>query len=517
MLQAISQMIGTVGYDAVIVCTSNIAQEKYWQKRLEATRGQAAREGAVILAVHEDWGPDGAGNGLGTLYAYTKARAKAKASFSIDLDEKMRTGWSVAMFHTAGKGTRLAPLPGSENNNKPGVKLPAILHVDGKSEELTILEAVIRQTNSYAPHRKGRCSVFWGDQVFVPSAGTPESGSHPADILACLGPMPSEAEWTEKGLDKYGLIAVNGDGDAAQVEKVSFAMANKLLSTFGKIKEVGPSLGSFSLSAALLFALLEEYGAEIKAKEAKFDSDPHFWMPMTLAEEAYVSVMESKGVASADATAHYKRMATFKDTFTKENKCGGMLGCINAGTNCYWWDYGQLKLYQKNNLLVTKDSAEADALRQFLGMADRKAGSTIEATKDDASVILSSTIKAGSVKDSLCTRVTVNSLEAEGSILVNVCAKKVVAKNCILYNVIDDSEDGIVMPDGGVRADVFMPGHDKVVIKSTMETDGGKAWKVCVEGNSKSFEDVYKANGSVDIIEAQAMSAGAKEKVLAAL
>ena len=31
-----------------------------------------------------------------------------------------------ALYHTAGKGTRLAPLPGAENNNKPGVKLPCI-------------------------------------------------------------------------------------------------------------------------------------------------------------------------------------------------------------------------------------------------------------------------------------------------------------------------------------------------------------------------------------------------------
>jgi hypothetical protein len=59
--------------------------------------------------------------------------------------------------------------------------------------------------------------VFWGDQIFVPSAGTPPSGGNHADILACLGPMPSQAEWTDKGLDKYGLIAVNDKGQATQV------------------------------------------------------------------------------------------------------------------------------------------------------------------------------------------------------------------------------------------------------------------------------------------------------------
>lgn len=60
---------------------------------------------------------------------------------------------------------RLAPLPGAENNNKPGVKLPVCLTVDGARVPLTILEAVCKQTGVYASSRKGRLSVFWGDQV----------------------------------------------------------------------------------------------------------------------------------------------------------------------------------------------------------------------------------------------------------------------------------------------------------------------------------------------------------------
>ena len=67
MREAIGEMDGSSGYDAVIVCTSNAAQEAYWQTRLEATRGQAAKNGATIVCVHEDWAADGAGNGLGTL------------------------------------------------------------------------------------------------------------------------------------------------------------------------------------------------------------------------------------------------------------------------------------------------------------------------------------------------------------------------------------------------------------------------------------------------------------------
>ena len=198
MAATVKEMDGTAGFDAVVVCTSNKAQEDYWQERLEATKGQACKSSAIVVAVHEDWGPDGAGNGLGTLYAYTKARTKASAA-GHDLDALLAKGGTVGIYHTAGKGTRLAPLPGAENNNKPGVKLPSLVDTGGGvTSELTILEAVVRQTGCYAPKRAGRCSVFWGDQIFVPSAGHAESGGHHADILAQMGPMPSEAAWKAK-------------------------------------------------------------------------------------------------------------------------------------------------------------------------------------------------------------------------------------------------------------------------------------------------------------------------------
>jgi len=517
LMGAIAQMVGTVGYDAVIVCTSNPAQEAFWQQRLEATRGQAAKEGALILAVHEDWLGDGAGNGLGTLYAYTKARAKAKSDFGIDIDERIRSGWSVGMFHTAGKGTRLAPLPGSENNNKPGVKLPNVLTVDGELKELTILEAVIRQTNSYAPVRKGRCSVFWGDQVFIPSAGTPASGEHHADILACLGDMPSKEEWTAKGLDTYGLIAVNTSGHAAQVEKVSYDTATELLASFGSIHKVGPSLGSFSVSAALLFAMLEEFKTEVAAKLTKYDSDPHFWMPFTLPQSAYISVMGSKGVSEAEATAHYTRMAAFKTKFTQEKKCEALLGCIDAGTECYWWDYGQLKLFQKNTLLATADSDEAEALRVFLGTTDRRQASTGLADIDPASIVLSSKIGAGSVRSSVCTNTNCDEANIHNSILMNCTLRNVTGNNCILYNVVDESPAGLSLPDGTVRADVHLPGQPKIIVMSTLDTDGGKAWKVVLEGNDKSFEEVYKTNGPLDIMECQKVMELAKNKLVGEL
>ena len=76
----------------------------------------------MVLAVSEDWSSGGAGNGLGSLYAYEKAVKLAKEKFNVDLEDLLsQKKISAALFHTAGKGTRMAPLPASENNNKPGV------------------------------------------------------------------------------------------------------------------------------------------------------------------------------------------------------------------------------------------------------------------------------------------------------------------------------------------------------------------------------------------------------------
>jgi hypothetical protein len=120
-------------YDVTIVCTTDDHQAAYWMDRLAAgicshattTTATAKEAGAhfpMVLAVSEDWGGAGAGNGLGTLYAFQKAHALALEKYGVDLTACLADGKvSAGLFHTAGKGTRMAPLPASENNNKPGV------------------------------------------------------------------------------------------------------------------------------------------------------------------------------------------------------------------------------------------------------------------------------------------------------------------------------------------------------------------------------------------------------------
>lgn len=120
-------------YDVTIVCTTDDHQADYWMTRLAegiCKSNDSSTPFPMVLAVSEDWSKGGAGNGLGTLYAYEKACRVAKEKFDVDLNTLLHEKKvSAALYHTAGKGTRLAPLPASENNNKPGVVSFNLIHV----------------------------------------------------------------------------------------------------------------------------------------------------------------------------------------------------------------------------------------------------------------------------------------------------------------------------------------------------------------------------------------------------
>lgn len=550
--------IGNHYFDVTIICTTDDHQARFWMNLLETDILKERK----VLAVSEDWNNSGgAGNGLGTLYAWKKACALANEKYEgSDIETDLTTGKiSAAIYHTAGKGTRLAPLPASENNNKPGVvratgslkrfalqfdfslqpnfvlrlltffvnapsisfqmkKLPFPLTTsEGSIRPLSVLESVIRQTGIYA--RPGRLSVFWGDQVFIPTAPYQVEPKHHIDILCTLlgESAPTAAEWSEQGLDKYGVIVVLGNGEAAQVEKVTHETAIKMLSSLGTtISQVGPSLGSFSVSAVFLKILMETFTEELVDKTAKLDTDPHFWMPLTLPKGAYVDLMKEKGTTESESTSHYDRMQAMKHKFLTDSSTSGygLFGAVNVGKGACWWDYGQLKLYATNcSLLLEKDSESANLLRRFLGIENmsrliQSRISSDSAIVDDTSYVIGSILGSGSaVEKSLLANVAAQAVVCEGSIIVNCVAKKITAgKESILYNIIaTDENEEITIGPGEVIVGVMTTDGEYFRLRSRIDIDGGKAWKVVLNDGSAvnrlSFEQVHANNANANIVE----------------
>jgi len=348
--------------------------------------------------------------------------------------------------------------------------------------------------------------------VFLPSVAFTYQPTHHIDIMCTLlgDSAPTAEEWAAQGLEKYGVIAVlkgsspDAVAEAAQVEKVDHATATQMLGQLGTIGQVGPSLGSFSVSAAILSALVGEYSSELAEKTAKFDTDPDFWMPLTLSQDDYVFLMNQKGIEKDTSSAHYERMKKFNDSFDRAGM--GLFGAVDVGKDACWWDYGQLKLYSKNSLLLLDDSnPESALLRKFLSLDHGPVTAESSTGEEDEQVLsmthsyaFASKLSQGSLKDSLVCQVTTKEIHADGAIIVNCVAPKITAgKNSILYNLM--SEDPIIAEDGQVMVAVSEEDGTSFVLKSRMDLDGGKAWETVVEGNEMSFSQVHKKNKNAKI------------------
>ncbi|MFC2027792.1 hypothetical protein ACFLU3_03785, partial [Chloroflexota bacterium] len=210
-----SAVEGNRGFDVIIIVSSSGDQARFWQRRLDATRGSVISRNTQVISVEEDW-PGGAGQLLGTLYAWQKAKT------NLNLMQMLKDGRSIAMYHTAGKGTRMAPIPAAEANNKSAIKLPRLIYVNQEKTPMTVLEAVIFQTGIFATTRPGRLSVFWGDQVFVPSKLVDCSRIHHAEILDIRSEIPSDEETWRTDWQSYGLVIPTSSGEALQREKQSW-------------------------------------------------------------------------------------------------------------------------------------------------------------------------------------------------------------------------------------------------------------------------------------------------------
>ena len=284
--------------------------------------------------------------------------------------------------------------------------------------------------------------------------------------------------------------------------------------------------------------------------------------------------MVTKNETEATAGAHHDRMTAFKSKLLSSHPEKAVFGAIDVGTECYWWDYGLLSLYQKNNMLALDDTEEAASLRAYLRIPEDRAQSS-ELWNDvkvtNGSVVLASVVKEGEIDHTIASRVVTGKCDAHGAsrtlvpirprwrgerrslrtfpgvslrpalafnprprrlstplltplnstptfarmerpsgcLLINVTARSIKARNCVIYNVVDDSEDGLVLPDGAVLTNVFVPGREKLVQSSSTTTDGGKVFKVRLTPNPFSFEGVYKMNQSTDVKEAYKLGAEA--------
>jgi phosphomannomutase len=536
-----------VGPDVVIVVAPSDDLAKFWENRLSGTdklhgSGAVIKKDAIVLSVSETNWEKGAGNGLGTLNGYVQAARKAQEKglirTTIPADKKDLTrgeitelvnafdqylkGKSAFMFHTAGKGTRTAPMPGVEGNSKPNIKLPEMVIVEGQPQPITILEAVIRSNSGYAATRTGRLGVFWGDQVIINQNPFDSKPTHHVEIFGQNVPL-------DESIKSYGvLIAGDEAGDALQREKISQGEVEAILAANNKgPDQVYKSIGSFTISHDFLKALLlDNIDGDTKSlasRKGSMDTDPDWWQPLTSTLEEYKAMMKKKGKSEKDAEAQWNKMNRLWNGFDRGDL--RKFGVTDVGKKSLWWDYGQNKYYLANmRILTEKETLDGISARKFFGIdswiKDSILGdtSTVEKTvirfnekalaegralafKREGkvleiwdSIVQNSTIKRGRLINCVVIDSYLEDVEAENAVIIGSTIFKLNAQGALVYNAVGDEVPALT--EGQILTNVFHPreGQLQMQMRTDVSRDGSVDWEqeVFVYDNLHTYADVAK-------------------------
>ncbi len=90
-----------------------------------------------------------------------------------------------------------------------------------------------------------------------------------------------------------------------------------------------------------------------------------------------------------------------------------------------------------------------------------------------------------------------------GAVLNNVVARRIVAPSSnIIYNVIDTSEEGLVLEPGEVVVGVRDERGKQKRVYSSLDIDGGISWNEILREGQGSFSNIFESNLSIDIEKA---------------
>jgi hypothetical protein len=85
------------------------------------------------------------------------------------------------------------------------------------------------------------------------------------------------------------------------------------------------------------------------------------------------------------------------------------------------------------------------------------------------------------VRNSVLCNVRCKYIDAEDCVLINVTADRIFARpGCIVYNIIDETEDGLDLNHGQVLAGVFSNDGTQLIMRSATTIDGGDMLQIHV-------------------------------------
>lgn len=524
------------GPDVIVIVSAQESERRYWKERLEAMKGQVIGRDTVVFSVLESYGGGvPPGNGLGSLLAYQSAREESPVQAGVSwkaLMERVKRQKgreaNIAIYHTAGFGSRVWPITGSEFGSKSRISMPRYLDQNGRKVPMTLLESTLFQSSIFAKNRSGRVMVFWGDQVFIPTVPLEElqsSTDSPVEILALVGQFPYEDI-----VNKYGLIALEsrdpGQWTAARLMQKPKTVqdAQDFMTAHSNVSVMGKSLGSFTVDRGFWDAMMRSYRSELNEEEIskqsknRADTDGDWWIPLTRlefvlgraaagtaafkTEKSLKEYLVSAGLDHPEFTPRVLRLYLN----SRKISSAPMMRVVNAGAKSLWWDFGNIGveegttegIFRRNILVLLQGTPEGRLARQFWNVPEpftglaagtdvRVENSIITASEllPGSSGVIQNSVVSGmrgvfelNVSDSFLYGLTDDRGEsAQGSLALN-------ARHAIGYQL--KLNVPLDIPEGHVVAGVPVLGED-VVLRTTELSDAKAVWLKAMFENPVAF------------------------------
>jgi hypothetical protein len=183
---------------------------------------------------------------------------------------------------------------------------------------------------------------------------------------------------------------------------------------------------------------------------------------------------------------HWDRINRFKEQFLSQSEQGlKLFGDKDIGSDTFWWDYGQVRLYHQNFLKALESSFEGECMRQFYNLEKHwvktleSDGVTIENS------ILIDTQAKGKITNCILMGSRADDIDVSNSVIVSSVLSQVRADQALMYNCTHLAN--INLPSGEVVADIFLPPEGRVRMETNLGRDGKDDWEIVLPENACSF------------------------------
>ena len=204
------------------------------------------------------------------------------------------------------------------------------------------------------------------------------------------------------------------------------------------------------MTAEMARRLMALFAAELQARSGRLDTDPGWWMPLSLPR------------ALAERLGDAQHVARMRAAFPE----GLSLGVVDVGQQAPWWDFGSLLSWRQSCL----DVLHSPSLRALLDTPEPVDGSVRIA----------------------CS----GAHDADNSVLVEVACEHVTARDALVMDCFGAAlevhgtayglrESAVVPPETVVAGD-----GQSGAVRAPVSSDGKACWDVVLPGNRASWAEL---------------------------